>query len=215
MGAYDESIEGCEEMPSIKTPDKEVANDINDEEKSQIGFPKFRDVLFCDVDPYHYANIFKEIDSLIFELRSFQIPHHDRQKKQTHPPEKSEVFVTLVDADYEVVEEITCSTPSSKEKKHNKAIYLVHSDGHVIVISKYSKGSNDVVTYRASTKLLCDIICKKKQPVIIHLEKLSNLQLSEVRKALDTISSQITVKQVCKHEKSVWVVNIRDRKLSP
>ena len=95
---------------------------------------------------------------------------------------------------------------SVKHQIENQRIFRVHSEGHLVVISEYSKDTEDVVKYRASTKLLSEIICQKKQPVIIDIERLSNLQLAGIRKALNTIDSQITVKQVNKKGKRAWVI---------
>lgn len=110
-------------------------------------------------------------------------------------------------------EEISSALPdalgnnySAQHKNQEKMIYQVHSEGHLVVISQYSNKRKDVVKYRASTELLSDIICKKKQPVIIDIDRLSNLQLAGIRKALIAIKPQITVKQVNKKGKNVWII---------
>lgn len=221
MDMYNENNEWGEEMSVINTPEERIIEKVsNDENRKEAPVSELDISHFSKVDYYKHlmllslGDLFKD-DKKDYLYYFTSIPYQHQQRKIQKQPSELNKNIGMVDADfesvdmdYEVVDDVPDKKSSTKKNKSN-AIYQVHSDGHLIVISKYTKGSNGVNTCRASTQLLCDIICQRKQPVIINLDRLSNLQISEVRKALDTIRSQITVQQVCKHEKRVWVVKYK------
>lgn len=218
---YDRNNEWGEEMSVINTPEERiienVSNDKNREDPPILeqDISRFREEEYIRYQLYLSLVDLGKDNKRNYLYNSFSIPYQYQQKKKPKKSSELNKDIGVVDAEYESVDmdyEAVDDTPdknSSAKKEKSNVIYQVHSEGHLIVISKYSKGSNDVITCRASTQLLRNLICQKKLPVIINLDKLSNLQISEVRKALDTIRSQIIVQQVCKHEKRVWVVKYK------